>query len=145
MSNPSISLPEPLMARLFVHCHEEGLTVEQCIEGWLDLEEDEEEEGSSPQEVAVDGIEASPAIYRRVRVKKTELMAKAIELAKEVPVGESFSLGTLLGKERWNLPSPKAFGRVFKSELAKKGIAKQSGRDHSARVAKYIRIESQSS
>lgn len=134
-SSTFVSLPEILMAKLLLHCRERGLSVEQCIEKWL-------EDGSSGcvESKSSDVAPQKLSTPRKVPVKRTEVMKKAIELAKAVPAGEDFSLGTLLGKERWSLPSPEAFGRVFKKELDRLGIAVHKGHDHSYKVANFRRL-----
>lgn len=73
-------------------------------------------------------------------VKDHPLFAKAIELVKQEPVGNRFTLLTFFSEQWDEIPSPRVFGRLFKQEVVTKGLARHIDDDKTFGVAEYERL-----
>jgi hypothetical protein len=66
-------------------------------------------------------------------------LEEALERAKRISQGDEFTLARLYPNDWELVPSPTAFGRLFKEALEQQGIARHAGRDNTVKMAKYLR------
>lgn len=72
------------------------------------------------------------------RVQKA-FLEDAIEGAKRIKKDEEFTLESLFPDNWDEVPSRRAFGRLFKDKVEELGIADHVGRDNTASMARYRR------
>ena len=103
MPSVYIAVPEPLAARLLDECRARGKTVSEFIEFMFD--------------------DLDPEDLRPKSMTYSAQMEEAIARAERIPSGEEFTLARLFPNDWKSLPSPTAFGRLFRQELESRGIA----------------------
>lgn len=100
-----------------------------------------ENEGRTPSQLIEDTFKALDADHVHPDSDTTgKFLKEAVERAKRIQKGQEFTLRGLFSVDFNQIPSPTAFGRLFKVELEQQGIANHVGRDNTAKMAKYQRL-----
>lgn len=91
-------------------------------------------------ELVADGLNARYPVKRKAMSPK-QRMDDAVDRAFALKPGARFKLQDLYDKDDWaTIPSPTNFGRQFKQEVEKAGVARYVGKN-SANQAIYERLE----